>query len=352
MNEPLHNATPGQAPDAMAVQGEPMRTGPAIAPLLAALNDSKAAAAAAWKAWRNSVDIQHLTWPEMQILPILSGSRLDEWLADDPAAGVLRGIVRRAWTESQVRLALAREVVTCLRRAGCGSATLTGAAGAYLRTIPSTAIRPILELRVLVGREALARATSALEAEGWQSRDRVPSGEWLDRMTHIFFVRNGTRLYVHWRLLRTKPEDARACEREFFGQHRLVEALGESFRILSPGLALLEALAEREESVDALPWQADAAMILLEKQIQPDAPSQEWLNGEAIDWLGWSAQAARYQPSVFERIAELRTLGFRIPALRRPPVWVSFLLSPRSPGSYPRSAGIWARFISAVTGKA
>jgi hypothetical protein len=316
-------------------------------PLLATLSDKDPEAAAAWKAWRHSVDIQNLTWPEMQILPILNGPRLEQWLADDSAAGVLKGIVRRAWSEAQVRLGLAQEVTNCLEQAGCDSVTLIGAVGAYLRSLHSDAIRPILELRILVPRPHLALAARALEAEGWQPRDELPHGEWLDRMTHVLYTRNGTRLYLHWRVLRVNARRADACEREFLSEHRIVEAIGTSFRILAPGHALLETLAEREETVDVLAWQADAALILREPPALRELP-----RGESIDWARWSVLAARYQPQVFERVPELRAMGLGIPALREPKVWPGLLPLTQFVETLHSAVRSWARRISASMGKA
>jgi hypothetical protein len=300
-------------------------------PLLAALTGGDAESTAAWKAWRTSVDIEHLAWPDMQILPLLNGSRLEAWLANDPAAGILKGIVRRAWSEAQVRLGTAREVVASLTTAGCDSITVTGALGSYLRSLESTAIRPVLELRLLIPRQHLALAAAALEAEGWQPRDKLPTQGWLDRMSFLYFSRNGTRLYLHWRLLNVDPHRASACEHEFLSDYRAVDAIGTTFRILSPCHALLETLADRAESVDALAWQADSALILR--------------NGEPLDWRRWSAIAARYQPLVFDSLPELRGMGLDVPDLRLPRAHqLGRLIEACLP--------VWARRISAAVGKA
>ena len=317
-------------------------TGLSAVPLLAALTDKEAEASAAWKAWRNSVDIGHLAWSDMQILPVLNGPLMEEWLAGDSAGGVLKGIVRRAWSEAQVRLAVAREVVNGLNQAGCGSVTLIGAVGSYLRSVQSTAIRPVLELRMLIPRQNLALAASLLEAAGWQPRDKLPVGDWLNRMTHVLYNRNGTRLYLHWRVLQVRERHADACEREFLSGRRTVEAIGTSFRILSYGHALLETLAERAESVDVLAWQADSALILRENERE----------GEPIDWAHWSAIAARYQPHVFERIPELRTMGLDIPELRQTTAWAGVLPVGQSVQTWLNSVRSWARRISAAVGKA
>lgn len=309
--------------------------------LLGAMSASDAEATAAWRAWRGAVDIQHLTWPEMQILPLLNGPRLEAWLAEDPAAGILRGIVRRVWSEAQVRLGTAREVLECLAAAGCDSATVTGALGAYLRLLQSTAIRPVLELRILIARRHLEAAAAALEAAGWQARDAVPSGHWLDRMTYMLWNRNGTRLYLHWRLLPVPARRIAGCEREFLADHREVEAIGAKFRILAPGDALIEALGERQESVDALAWQAEAALLC-------GNPAEDFV---AMDWTRWAAKAGRYQPQVFERIEELRAMGLEIPAMREPKSGVAGVDFGLLRGAWRWLATGWTRRFSAAAGR-
>ena len=95
--------------------------------LRAALSEDDAEAHAAWRSWRGSGDVQqlsYLSWPALQLIPLLNGPRFHEWLAGDPDAGILQGIVRRAWTEAQVRLALAQEAAAQLEQAGCHAVVL------------------------------------------------------------------------------------------------------------------------------------------------------------------------------------------------------------------------------------
>jgi len=134
------------------------------------------------------------------------------------------------------------------------------------------------------------------------------------------------------------PVDSRraaACERAFLAEHRAVEAIGKSFRILTPGHALLEALVDPEDSLDALAWQVDAALICR----------------EAIDWMQWERFAARYQPEVFDRMRALRAVGVRIPEFRDSASRAGLLLSGPLQEAWSRTAGAWARRWSAAMGK-
>jgi len=305
-------------PSVVTLQPVPPQEPPQVgAPLLAALNRDDAVATAAWQRWRGSVDIQHLTWPEMQLLPVLHGPRLDEWLTGDPAAGIIKGIVRRAWSEAQVRLGLVREIVGSLQRSGCTPVTVIGAAGAYLRCLGAAAIRPILEVRILMPRWHLPLTTAVLEGEGWQLRDRYPEGDLLERRSHVLFERNGSRLYLHWRVLEVDARLAASCERAFLARHDTAAAIGSEFRILPAAEALIESICGHSESVDVLAWQADAAFIVSSTSAR-------------IDWPRLLRIARQFSPSIIRRVAQLRALGLEIPepsAMEPPPGRLALVLA-------------------------
>jgi hypothetical protein len=306
---------------------------PTLSPSLlrAVVCEDPAEAFAAWTAWRTTVEIEDLTWPELQMMPLLDAPRLQNWLADDPAAGVIRGIVRRSWLEAQVRLAMVQRASEALAGAGCDSVTVLGPAGQYLRTLGSEIVRPISEIRLLIRRSDLVVAAAVLQAEGWDTPCAPPTGHALNWSTNISFSRNRVPLYLHWRVLPVPAGETSACEREFLSQHDVVEALGTIFRILAPGHALIEALSERPESADVVPWQVDAALIAR----------------HAIDWPRWASLARALQPQVIARLTELRTLGVSVPALPQPPAERSAVPSIRlNRGTAMR----WARRLCAAIG--
>jgi hypothetical protein len=281
------------------------RHAPMLSPSLlrAVVCEDDAEAFAAWTAWRTTVEIEDLTWPELQMMPLLAAPRLQTWLAGDPAAGVLRGIVRRSWLEAQVRMAMVRDATQALARAGCDSVTVLGPAAQYLRTLGLEIVRPISEIRLLIRRSDLAAAAAALQAEGWEPRCAPLKGQALNWSTNIWFSRNRVPLYLHWRVLQVLADEASECEREFLSQHDAVDLLGTAFRILAPGHALIEALSEQPDTADVVPWQVDAALIAR----------------EAIDWPQLAALAHTFQPQAIARLTELRALGVSVPALQEPP---------------------------------
>jgi Uncharacterised nucleotidyltransferase len=301
--------------------------------LQAVVCEDDAEAFAAWTAWRTTVEIEDLTWPELQMMPLLAAPRLQRWLADDPAAGVLRGIVRRSWLEAQVRMAMVRDATHALAVAGCDPVTVLGPAAQYLRALGSEIVRPVSEIRLLVRRSELAAATGALKAEGWEPRCAPPTGHSLNWSTNISFSRNRVPLYLHWRVLQVPAGEAPACEGEFLLRHDVVEALGSTFRILARDQALIEALSEQPDSADVVPWQMDAALIAR----------------AAIDWPELASLAHTYQPQAIARLAELRTLGVSVPALPQPPPPVQPKLA--FSGRVNRWTAVrWARRLRAALG--
>jgi len=212
---------------------------------------------------------------------------------------------------------MTREIVSRLQRSHCAPVTLIGAVGTYLRCLDAAAIRPILELRILIPRWHLPLTTAVLEAEGWQPRDRYPEGEWLERRSHVLFERNGSRLYLHWRVLEVDARFAASCEREFLAKHETVAAIGSEFRILSATEALIEAICGHSESVDVLAWQADAAFIVSSTSAR-------------IDWPRLLRIARQFSPSIIRRVAQLRALGLEIPepsAMEPPPGRLALVLA-------------------------
>ncbi len=269
--------------------------------LRAALSESESEAHAAWRSWRDSQDIQQIPWSAQQLIPFLNGSRFHEWLSGDPDAGILQGIVRRAWTEAQVRLALAHEAATQLEQAGC-EPVLIGPAAVHLRNSRKESIRSISNLRFLVRRSAIPLAMEALRAADWKSHGEIPASQAFDWSMFTSFSRNGVELYLHWRALPVSHAEASECERRFLEHVDILAAGGMSFRVLEAGYALLAALAGRTaDDTDIIPWQVDAASI----------PRDE------IVWKDWTRVASAYAREAVGRLAELRALGVSVPRVER-----------------------------------
>ncbi len=256
----------------------------------------------AWRYWYDRASIDQLPWELLQIIPALGGS-LRTWLRDDPASGIFHGFVRRAWTEAQIRLTVARSAIDSMEQAGCAPVLLAGPAVVSLLNRLEGSVRPIPFLRLVVPRDQLSRASAALESAGWRLSGELPAADALDWTNCVFYSRNEIGLLLHWRLLPVYGPLASACEAEFLEHHRSVHCGGRDVLIPAREHALLFALSQRPTpDPDATPWQVDAALLPLAE----------------IDWPQWSTLAAAYAPEAFDRLDEMRRLGLDVPKLTRP----------------------------------
>jgi hypothetical protein len=242
----------------------------------------------AWDRWRAAIDIDGLPYDCQLLLPALNPS-LSTWLSDDPAAGIIQGIVRLIWSRNQLRLREACEIVRLFGAAGVQKAAVVGPIAWALRAT-APAIRAIPDnLMFLVGREDIGTAYQALLGAGWQPYSDPPSADWLDWIGHVSFVREDLHLHLYWRLLAAKPEESLECERAFRAQPSEIEWNGVFLPTISPEATLLHILHGGPES-GSLPWQADVLLTAT-----PD-----------INWSRFRRLALRYSPSALERLAELR----------------------------------------------
>ena len=278
-------------------------TDPMRSLMVTAIAEDEAVAAASWRKWRASTDLLRAPWGQLQILPLIPRQRLQSLLAGDAEADRLNGIVRRAWTEAQLQLATLVGSATCIARTGCVVAAF-GATGIHLRLDRSGSIRPLTDLRVLIARDDLTTAVSALQTAGWKLHDAMPATGTLDWQTHIALIRGKTFLHLHWRALDVPAPLAAANEREFLSSLQSAHHPYDALRLLVPAHELLIALSDcRTAAPDGgIPWQLDVALL---------APHIK-------NWSRWSSLAAKFQPTALVSIVELRAYGIAIPQLPAP----------------------------------
>lgn len=248
-----------------------------------------AAAVAAWRAWRQALVVDDLTWADAQLLPLVGQARLEAWLANDPAAGRLLGIVRRAWTESRLYLHQLQEVVTRLTAGGGGPVMVAGPAAVHYRNARAGSLRPVPELTLLVRRAHLATCHRLLTDNGWAPRGAPPAARALSWVDHATLTRHGMTLRLLWRPVPVVPWRARQLEAELAQVEDTV---------LPPAYLLLSRLADARGMFDPVPWPVDAALLSL-------PPS---------DWAECSGLARRYAPLALPRLAALWPEGVPRPA--------------------------------------
>ena len=264
----------------------------------AILAPSAAAAAAAWRQWRREVDVQKLSWSALHLLPVLGHDQLQPWLAGDPDAGILMGIVRRGWTEAQLRRQILLECTGVLEAGGVGPVMVAGPSAAFLRNQRPGSVRALTAIHLAVPRHQQAAARQLLQNSGWLLEGVAPEPKALDWVSHTNFLRTGIPLKLLWRHLPVAPWRARRCEADLFGNAELVmPAEHLMLSILSPTTA----------GDPLIPWQVDASLVPL----------------TAHQWEHFRELAACYAPAAFDRLEELRKAGLPVPTMRPPSRWAS-----------------------------
>ena len=262
----------------------------------AILARSADAAAAAWRQWRREVDVQKLSWSALHLLPILGHDQLQPWLIGDPDAGILMGIVRRGWTEAQMRRQVLQECTSLLEAGGVGPVMVAGPSAVFLRNQRPGSVRPLTAIHLAVPRHQQAAARELLQASGWVLEGTAPASKALDWVRYTKFLRNGISLQLLWRDLPLAPWRARRCEADLFANAEFV---------MPAEHLMLSILTPTTAGDPLIPWQVDASLIALTAQ----------------QWESFRERATRYAPAAFERLAELRMAGMPVPAMRSPSRW-------------------------------
>jgi hypothetical protein len=267
----------------------------------AILARSADAAAAAWRQWRREVDVQKLSWSALHLLPILGHDQLQPWLIGDPDAGILMGIVRRGWTEAQMRRQVLRECTSLLEAGGVGPVMVAGPSAVFLQNQRPGSVRPLTAIHLAVPRHQQAAARQLLQASGWLLEGTAPESKALDWVRYTNFLRNGISLQLLWRHLPVGPWRARRCEADLFANAES----GNAESVMPAEHLMLSILAPTTAGDPLIPWQVDASLVAL-------TPRQ---------WESFRERATRYAPAAFERLAELRLAGLPVPAMRSPSRW-------------------------------
>ena len=221
---------------------------------------------------------------------------MQPWLAGDPDAGILRGIVRRGWTEAQMRRQVLQESTAMLEAGGVGPVMVAGPSAVFLRNQRPGSVRPLTAIHLAVPRHQQAAARQLLRNSGWLLEGSAPEPKALDWVSHTNFLRNGIPLKLLWRHLPVAPWRARRCEADLFANAEpVMPAEHLMLSILSPTTA----------GDSLIPWQVDASLVPL----------------TAHQWESFRELAACYAPAAFDRLAELRQAGVSVPAMRSPGRW-------------------------------
>ena len=259
-------------------------TDPLVQCLLARDDDD---AADAWRRWRSSTDIDSIRWVHALMVPMIREDLLQRLIAGDDAAPRLAGLARRAWTYGTTRTALARELAAQLTAAGISPVMIGGSVAAFMHRRTDGPIRPVTDIVLLVPRHHVHRAFDALRQLGWEGVGAPPPSKAHAWTTFVPMRHGHDTLRIAWRHVGTPPWRSHAAERALFAR------LGEALPLEA---LLLSRLSSGGAWHDAIPWQADVALLA----------------SHPIDWDVLINDAVRFAP---DALARLRSVSIVIPSI-------------------------------------
>jgi hypothetical protein len=166
-----------------------------------------AAVVPAFRAWQAAVDLDgHVDGGTFRLLPLVY-DRLRRQGCDDPLMGRLKGIYRKAWSETQTLFHRTAPAIAALEAAGVQTMLLKGAPLA-LGFYPSVATRPMMDLDILVRPEQAAAALAILGGLGWMPGKDIRPHEMADTHELDLHAGTGQDIDLHWHCLREAPATA------------------------------------------------------------------------------------------------------------------------------------------------
>jgi hypothetical protein len=250
--------------------------------LRAALLDGPAAASA-FAAWRQGLDINDIDYGWSRLLPLVQRNLARSGL-DDPWLPRMKGIRRLYWVRNLTLLHRVRPVLAALAAAGIPVILLKGA-GITASFRDSVDLRPMDDVDIMVPPDRLAQVVDMMATLGWRPKEMPPcSAAEMSALTHTagwpFVDSDGTELDLHWRALNL---DGRIGNDLGFWQRATPARLaGQQALVLAPADQLLHVCvhAVAWAGFSNLRWAADAALIIR-------------VSRDRLDWATLCAEARR-----------------------------------------------------------
>lgn len=217
-------------------------------------------AIAAFDQWHRSVDLEaEIGWSSVRLLP-LAYRNLSRHGCTDPRMGLLKGIYRRVWLETNQLLHRTAPLLRALHGAGVDLLLLNGApiAVAYYRNL---SLRAMSDIDVCVPRSQIETADRVLDDQGWKPRAPLRS---MLKHRHGLEYRHEElgSIDLHWHVLKEVPDAA--VDERFRADSEPLDFLGIPVRQLHPQDALLHTMlhglyANHEPPIR---WITDSLVIL------------------------------------------------------------------------------------------
>ena len=228
-------------------------------------------ALAAFAAWRGELDIAHdFDRAVMRLLPLLY-LRMLEIGQQDPLMGRLKGVYRRAWSDTQALFHGTAPALAALRAAGIDTMLLKGAP-MVLCHYRNHGSRPMADLDIAVRFTDAEVTFCALAGAGWQPLTPITRDDLAFRHAKPFRGPDGHEIDLHWHMLfESTGADADA---PFWHHTQLATLRGVATTCLTPTLTLLHTLAHglRPNTETPVRWIADALTLLRDATAPIDWP--------------------------------------------------------------------------------
>lgn len=249
---------------------------------------------AAFHRWRDGVDLDGPIEPGAYRLMPLLYLRLAALGVRDPLMQRLKGVYRRAWSDTHALFHATAPALEALHAAGIETLLLKGAPMVLLHYRQHGA-RPMADVDIAVRQGDLDAAVAALGAAGWVPDAPIGQAERRFRHARTFRGPTGQEMDLHWHLLFESGSDE--ADAPFWAGRVPLAFRDIPTSALAPSLELVHVLAHglRPNRESPIRWIADALTLLR----APDA---------AMDWARVTDVAARL--GLARRVAlGLRHLG-------------------------------------------
>jgi hypothetical protein len=196
-------------------------------------------AIAAFDQWHRSVDLEaEIGWSSVRLMP-LAYRNLSRHGCADPRMGLLKGVYRRVWLETNQLFHRTAPVLRALTAEGIDVLLLKGAPIA-LQYYRNLALRAMSDLDVCVRIDQLEEAARVLGERGWKAR--MPIGPMALKYRHSVEYHHeqiGT-IDLHWHVFKETPHAE--ADARFWSASEPLDFLGVPVRQLHPEDALLHGM--------------------------------------------------------------------------------------------------------------
>ena len=226
----------------------------------------------AFAAWRNKLEIaQPFDHEVMRLLPLLY-LRLQSLGVEDPLMGRLKGVYRRAWSDTHQLFYGTAPALAAIRAAGIKTLLLKGAP-MVLSHYRNFGARPMADLDIAVPFADAGQAFRVLEQAGWRAAAPLTRDALAFRHAVSFRGPHGHEVDLHWHIL--FESGCAAADTPFWETAQPLIFRDIPTHGLTPALNLLHTLAHgmRPNAETPIRWIADALTILRDARAVIDWPS-------------------------------------------------------------------------------